>query len=65
MTARNLINQELAHPSALSGASWVIADRITGKAIFETFNRATADKVNTANYRVVPILEWLHSLNRR
>lgn len=46
-------------------ASWVIVDKATGRAVFETFNRSTVDKINTASYRVVPILEWLQSLNHR
>jgi hypothetical protein len=46
-------------------ASWVIRERATGKAVMETFNRATADRVNLEKYEVVPIMEHLQSLNRR
>ncbi len=46
-------------------ASWVIVSKETGKAIFETFNRKLADKVNTEKYRVVPVLEWLQEFNRK
>ena len=45
--------------------SWVIVSRETGAAVFETFYRSTADKVNTAKYAVVPIGEYLVDLNRR
>ncbi len=46
-------------------ASWVIVSRDTEKAVLETFDEAVAAKVNNARYRVVPILEWLQSLNRK
>lgn len=47
--------------------SWVIVDKKTGKPVFETFNRSTADKVRklcSVSYKVVPIGEWLGALNR-
>ncbi len=44
--------------------SWVIVNENTGKAVFETFKKETADKVgNIFGYKVVPVLEWLCSLN--
>lgn len=46
-------------------ASWVIVDKETGKAVMETFEESTAKKVNQARYEVVPILEYLQTLNRR
>ena len=46
-------------------ASWVIVDRQTGKAVFETFNAKTKDAINLKKYKVLPILEWLVSLNNR
>jgi hypothetical protein len=49
----------------MRAASWVIVDKATGRAVWETFDRELADKVKTASYRVVPIGEWLASLNRR
>lgn len=39
-------------------ASWVITDKF-GKAIFETFRKETADRVNLKKYNVVPILRYL------
>ena len=43
--------------------SWVVISKETGQAVLETFSRKTADAVNLDRYRVVPILEWLGSLN--
>ncbi len=45
-------------------ASWVIVRKSTGEAVLETFCRTVADKVNTDAYNVVPIGEYLASLNR-
>jgi hypothetical protein len=44
-------------------ASWVIVDRRTGEAIFETYSASVAAKVNVAKYEVVTILEWLQRIN--
>ena len=46
-------------------ASWVICNKETHEAVFETFNEKTAQAINTAKYEAVPILEYLQSLNRR
>ena len=43
----------------------LVEAKANGKAVFETFRKSTADKVNTANYRVIPALEYLADLNRR
>lgn len=45
-------------------ASWVIQDRITGKAVFETYNFEAVQFVNASKYRVWPILQWLQHLNK-
>jgi hypothetical protein len=45
-------------------ASWVIVDKATRQAVFETFNESTAKAVNTARYEAVPILQYLQQLNR-
>lgn len=47
----------------MPNASWVIVSRETGKAVFETFNRALAGKINTARYEAVPIRVYLAGLN--
>lgn len=46
-----------------STASWVVVCRKSGKAVHETYQKSVADKVNIEKYRVVPIQEWLGSLN--
>jgi hypothetical protein len=43
-------------------ASWVVIDRKTGKALFETFKQP---RYNPDFYRVIPILEYLTDLNRQ
>jgi hypothetical protein len=45
-------------------ASWVIINKATRQAVFETFNENTAKAVNTWLYEAVPILEYLQQLNR-
>ncbi len=44
-------------------ASWVVVNKKDNKAIFETFNRDLANKVNTDNYKVIPIKDYLVSIN--
>lgn len=44
-------------------ASYVIVSKGTGKAVFETFHRKIAVRINTAKYEIVPIKEWLIRLN--
>jgi hypothetical protein len=46
-------------------ASWVIREKATGRVVMETFNRRTAEAINTARYEAVPIKQYLASLNRR
>lgn len=46
-------------------ASWIIVNKATNQAVFETFNENTARAVNERLYKAVPILEWLQSLNRK
>ena len=46
-------------------ASWVIVSKKTGKAVFETFSATTAQAINKERYDVVPILEYLQSLNEK
>jgi hypothetical protein len=44
--------------------SWVVVSRATGAAVFETFERRTAEAVNAAAYDVVTAAEWLARINR-
>jgi hypothetical protein len=48
----------------MSPETWVIVDKQTGKAVMETFKRATADAVNRDKFDVLPALEYLTKLNR-
>lgn len=45
-------------------ASWVIVNKSTGKAVFETRQKSAADAVNPDRYMAVPIREWLAGLNK-
>lgn len=45
-------------------ASWVIVHIATGQAVAETFSKSTADAIDTAKYKAVPILEYLCTLNK-
>lgn len=44
-------------------ASWIIVNKATGQAVFETFNENTAKAINTRLYKAVPALEYLYALN--
>jgi hypothetical protein len=46
-------------------SSWVVVDLKTNEAVLETFNERLADAVNREKYKVVPILAYLQSLNRK
>ena len=45
--------------------SWIIVDKRDGSAVFETFNRRTAEAVNQNRYEVRTALDHLASLNKR
>jgi hypothetical protein len=46
-------------------ASWVVVQKDTGKAILETFDPKMVAAINLDRYRVIPILEYLTTLNRQ
>ena len=46
-------------------ASWVIVERGSRKAIFETFDPSLVECVNTDRYEAVPILEYLQEANAK
>ena len=46
------------------GDSWIVTDRVTGKAVLETYNRKVIDAINQTRYRVEPALEYLCRVNR-
>jgi hypothetical protein len=45
-------------------ASWIIINKATREAVFETFEQSTADAVNRDKFEVLPALEYLQQLNR-
>jgi hypothetical protein len=45
-------------------ASWIIINKTTRQAVFETFNENTAKAVNTRLYEAIPALQYLQQLNR-
>lgn len=46
-------------------SSWVICERDTGRAVYETYSPELAERINRERYIAVPVLEYLQSLNRR
>ncbi len=44
--------------------SWIVVSRETGKPVLETFERRTADAINTEKYEVLTALAWLQRFNR-
>lgn len=44
-------------------ASWIIINKNTRQAVFETFNENTAKAVNPRLYEAVPVLQYLQQLN--
>lgn len=50
-------------------ASWVIVNKATGEAVFETFSpklfRLITEGENAEKYEAVPALEYLQALNAR
>lgn len=45
--------------------SWFVISRATGRAILETFERSTAERVNQAAYEVLTAAQWLGRGNRQ
>lgn len=43
--------------------SWMAVDRETGKAVFETWNRSTAEKINQDRYQVLTAAQYLGRFN--
>jgi hypothetical protein len=44
--------------------SWIVVSRETGKAVLETYSRATAKAINQEKYEVLTALQWLIRFNR-
>lgn len=49
----------------MRSGSWVIVNKATGAAVYETFSPKLVRRVNTAKYKAVPALEYLQALNAR
>lgn len=45
-------------------ASWIIVNKATRHAVFETFNENTAKAVNAKLYEALPALQYLQEFNR-
>lgn len=45
--------------------SWIIVRRDTGGAVFETFRRSVAERVNPESYVVLTAADYLGRLNRK
>ncbi len=56
------LNEPVSDNSKKS-SSWVIRNKDTGEVLFETFNPAIPEKLNTAKYEAVPIRDYLVGLN--
>ena len=46
-------------------ASWVIREKHTGRAVFETFDSGCLEVVKDTKFEAVPILLYLQELNRK
>jgi len=44
--------------------SWVVVSRKTGESVMETYNRATAERINQGAYEVVTAQRWLVRVNQ-
>lgn len=44
--------------------SWIAVSRATGKAVFETYSRKTAEKINQEKYEVLTAYQWLVRFNQ-
>lgn len=49
----------------MSAGSWIIVNKETRAAIFETFNASTAQKINTDKFEALPAAKYLGELNKR
>jgi hypothetical protein len=49
----------------MRSGSWVIVNKATGEAVFETFSPKLVSRINAAKYEAVPVLEYLQALNAR
>jgi len=45
--------------------SWIAVSRETGKPVFETYRRKTAEHINQERYEVVTAHQWLARITER
>ena len=62
-TAASTKNSGKGYKTMLTN-SYVISDKATGKAIFETFQKSVADKINTNKYIVETAHKYLVRVNK-
>lgn len=44
-------------------ASWIIREKVSKAVLFETFSKLVVDRLNTAKYEAVPVLQYLQEFN--
>jgi hypothetical protein len=67
-TSDDMFDEPKRHPNAKAAskdASWVVKNKATGEILFETFDKAKVDALNTSKYEAVPIYEHLTGLNKK
>jgi hypothetical protein len=47
----------------MKSASWIIINKATREAVFETFNENTAKAINSRLYEAIPAHQYLQQLN--
>ena len=57
-------NRKRNESQTMKTASWIIVNKATAAAVFETFNENTARAVNVKLYEAIPALQYLQQLNR-
>lgn len=45
--------------------SWIAVRRETGEAVYETYSRSVAEKINQEKYEVLAAPQWLVRINGR
>jgi hypothetical protein len=45
--------------------SWVVRNKATGEALFETYDKRKVDALNTVKYEAAPIQRYLGSIAKR
>lgn len=48
----------------MANASWILRDKVTKVVICETFDPQAVERLNTAKYEALPILDYLIEFNK-